>query len=82
MSGVLPFCAIGLFVGSLVGAQGAPAVVNMIYLPMAFLAGLWMPLSMLPPQPGCVQVPAVVVTAAAPARRGPGSPAVARRVAS
>ncbi|GAB6197014.1 ABC transporter permease [Lysobacter xanthus] len=47
--GVLPFCAIGLFVGSLASGQGAPAVINMIYLPMAFLAGLWMPLSMLPP---------------------------------
>ena len=46
--GVLPFCAIGLYVGSRVSGQGAPAVVNMIYLPMAFLAGLWMPLSMLP----------------------------------
>ncbi|MGY4514881.1 ABC transporter permease [Lysobacter sp. HA18] len=48
MLGVLPFCAIGLFIGSLVSGQGAPAVVNMTYLPMAFLAGLWMPLSMLP----------------------------------
>lgn len=47
--GVLPFCAIGLYVGSLASGQGAPAVINMIYLPMAFLAGLWMPLSMLPP---------------------------------
>lgn len=49
MLGVLPFCAIGLYVGSRVGGQGAPAVINMIYLPMAFLAGLWMPLSLLPP---------------------------------
>ena len=46
--GVLPFCAIGLFIGSTVSGQGAPAVVNMVYLPMSFLAGLWMPLSMLP----------------------------------
>jgi ABC-2 type transport system permease protein len=46
--GVLPFCAIGLHVGSLASGQGAPAVINMIYLPMAFLAGLWVPLSMLP----------------------------------
>ncbi|HZX81281.1 MAG TPA: ABC transporter permease [Lysobacter sp.] len=46
--GVLPFCAIGLFVGSIASGQGAPAVINMLYLPMAFLAGLWMPLSMLP----------------------------------
>lgn len=46
--GVLPFCAIGLFIGTLVGGQGAPAVVNLIYLPMSFLSGLWMPLNVLP----------------------------------
>lgn len=46
--GVLPFCAIGLFIGSLVGGQGAPAVANLIYLPMSFLSGLWMPLALLP----------------------------------
>ncbi|MGA8277118.1 MAG: ABC transporter permease [Rhodanobacteraceae bacterium] len=46
--GVLPFCAIGLFIGTRVGAQAAPAVVNLIYLPMAFLSGLWFPLFLLP----------------------------------
>ena len=46
--GVLPFCAIGLFVGSLVGGNAVPALLNMLYLPMAFLSGLWLPLSMLP----------------------------------
>lgn len=46
--GVLPFCAIGLWIGTLAGASGAPAIVNLIYLPMAFLAGLWFPLSVLP----------------------------------
>lgn len=46
--GVLPFCALGLFVGTLVGGQGAPAVVNLIYLPMSFLSGLWIPLPILP----------------------------------
>jgi ABC-2 type transport system permease protein len=46
--GVIPFCAIGLFIGSVVSGQGAPAVINLLYLPMAFLAGLWMPLSALP----------------------------------
>ncbi len=46
--GVLPFCAIGLFIGTRVGAQAAPAVVNVIYLPMAFLSGLWFPLFLLP----------------------------------
>jgi len=47
--GVLPFCALGLFIGTLVGGQGSPAVVNMLYLPMSFLSGLWLPLKMLPP---------------------------------
>ena len=46
--GVLPFCAIGLFVGTWINGQGAPAVINLIYLPMSFLSGLWMPISMLP----------------------------------
>ena len=46
--GVLPFCAIGLFVGTLVSGQGAPAVINLIYLPMSVLSGLWMPLAILP----------------------------------
>jgi len=46
--GVLPFCAIGLFVGSMVGGSAAPALLNMLYLPMAFLSGLWLPLTLLP----------------------------------
>ena len=46
--GVLPFCAIGLYIGTVASGQAAPAVINLLYLPMAFLAGLWMPLSMLP----------------------------------
>ena len=46
--GALPFCAIGLYFGTLVGGSAAPAVLNLIYLPMAFLSGLWLPLSMLP----------------------------------
>lgn len=46
--GVLPFCAIGLYIGTVASGQAAPAVINVLYLPMAFLAGLWMPLSMLP----------------------------------
>lgn len=46
--GVLPFSALGLWLGTLVGARGAPALINLVYLPMAFLSGLWVPLSMLP----------------------------------
>jgi ABC-2 type transport system permease protein len=46
--GVLPFCALGMLVGTLIKGQGAPGLLNLIYLPMAFLSGLWLPLSMLP----------------------------------
>ncbi len=46
--GALPFCAMGLLIGVFANGQGAPAVVNLIYLPMAFLSGLWLPLQALP----------------------------------
>ncbi|HEU4780250.1 MAG TPA: CIA30 family protein [Steroidobacteraceae bacterium] len=46
--GALPFCAIGMFVGSLVSGQASPAIVNLIFLPMAFLSGLWLPLQFMP----------------------------------
>ncbi|MBS0214071.1 MAG: ABC transporter permease [Proteobacteria bacterium] len=46
--GVLPFCALGLMIGAKANANVAPAFVNLIFMPMAFLSGLWMPLSMLP----------------------------------
>jgi ABC-2 type transport system permease protein len=48
VAGVVPFCALGLMIGSRANATAAPALVNLIYLPMAFLSGLWMPLSLLP----------------------------------
>ncbi len=46
--GVLPFSALGLWLGTLVSGRGAPALINLVYLPMAFLSGLWVPLAMLP----------------------------------
>ncbi len=46
--GVLPFCSLGLLIGTLAPGQSAAAVVNMIYLPMSFMSGLLIPLSMLP----------------------------------
>lgn len=48
LAGVLPFSAIGLLVGASVRASAAPAVLNLIYLPMSFLSGLWVPLAFLP----------------------------------
>lgn len=46
--GGLPFAAIGLYVGAMVSGNAAPALLNVLYLPMAFLSGLWLPLTMLP----------------------------------
>src|SRR5690606_20625347 len=46
--GALPFCALGLLIGTRVKGDAAPALVNLLYLPMALLSGLWFPLSMLP----------------------------------
>lgn len=46
--GVWPFCALGMLFGTLVKGQAAPGLLNLIYLPMSFLSGLWFPLPMLP----------------------------------
>lgn len=48
MLGALPFCALGLLIGSLVKGQAAVGIVNLIYLPMSVLSGLWMPLFAFP----------------------------------
>ena len=48
LSSVVPFCALGLAIGAWVKAQSAVAIVNLVYLPMAVLSGLWMPISLLP----------------------------------
>jgi ABC-2 type transport system permease protein len=42
--GTLPFCAIGLFIGARVNGRIAPAIVNVVYLPMIYLSGLFFPL--------------------------------------
>jgi ABC-2 type transport system permease protein len=47
--GVMPFAAIGLYLGAISSGNSAPAIINVVYLPMAFLAGLWVPLQFLPP---------------------------------
>lgn len=46
--GALPFCAMGLLIGTLVKGQAAPAVINLVYLPMAVLSGLWFPVDRVP----------------------------------
>lgn len=46
--GCVPFCLAGLFMALLVPPVGAPGIVNLINLPLAFASGLWIPVSMLP----------------------------------
>jgi ABC-2 type transport system permease protein len=48
VAGAIPFGAIGLAIGSFAGPNSATGIVNMIYLPMGFLSGLWMPIDFLP----------------------------------
>jgi ABC-2 type transport system permease protein len=48
IAGAIPFSALGLAIGSFAGPHSAPATVNMIYMPLCFLAGLWIPIDFLP----------------------------------
>lgn len=46
--GSVTFSALGLAIGYLAGPNSAAPMVNLIYLPMAFLSGLWVPIWILP----------------------------------
>lgn len=46
--GSLPFSALGLALGYFAGPNSAPATINLIYLPMSFCSGLWVPFMFLP----------------------------------
>jgi ABC-2 type transport system permease protein len=48
VGGSLPFCAMGLALGYFAGPNSAPATINIIYLPMSFCSGLWIPFMFLP----------------------------------
>lgn len=48
VAGSLPFSALGLAIGYFAGPQSAPGVINLIYLPMSFCSGLWVPYMFLP----------------------------------
>jgi ABC-2 type transport system permease protein len=48
VAGAIPFAAMGFFIALLVPPSAGPAVINLIYLPLCFASGFWMPLSMLP----------------------------------
>src|SRR5499427_5605891 len=48
VAGSLPFSAMGLALGYFSGPNSAPATINLIYLPMSFCSGLWVPFLFLP----------------------------------
>jgi ABC-2 type transport system permease protein len=48
VAGSLPFGAMGLAIGYFAGPNSAASVVNLIYLPLSFCSGLWMPYMFLP----------------------------------
>lgn len=48
IAGAVPFACMGLVIALLVPFNATPAIVNLIYLPMSFLSGLWIPVFLLP----------------------------------
>ncbi len=48
MSGALTFSALGLAIGYLSGPTSAAPIVNLVFMPMSFLSGLWIPIFALP----------------------------------
>jgi ABC-2 type transport system permease protein len=46
--GSISFASMGLLLAQIVPANAAPGIVNLIYLPMSFLSGLWMPIRFMP----------------------------------
>ncbi len=48
LGAAIPFCALGLLVGTLTAASATPAVANLIAMPMAICSGLWIPIDFLP----------------------------------
>jgi ABC-2 type transport system permease protein len=46
--GSLPFCAMGLAIGYFCGPTSATPIINLVYLPLSFCSGLWVPLTFLP----------------------------------
>jgi ABC-2 type transport system permease protein len=47
-AGVVPFASLGLVIGLLMPSNAAAGVINLIYLPLSFCGGLWMPIEALP----------------------------------
>ncbi|MFP5226718.1 MAG: ABC transporter permease [Acidobacteriota bacterium] len=48
LAGSIPFTAMGLLIALLVPPTAGPGIINLIYLPMSFASGFWMPVTYLP----------------------------------
>jgi len=48
VAGTIPFSLIGLTLGLWLSPNAAPAVINLLFLPMVFLSGLWVPVTQFP----------------------------------
>jgi len=48
VAGSVPFSAMGMALGYFTGPNSAPSMINLIYLPMSFCSGLWVPFMFLP----------------------------------
>jgi ABC-2 type transport system permease protein len=48
LAGSLPFIGLGFAIGYLTGPNAAPAVANLVYLPLVFASGFFLPLNQLP----------------------------------
>jgi ABC-2 type transport system permease protein len=48
LAGVIPFAALGLLISFVLPPNAGPGMINIIYLPMSFASGMWMPISSLP----------------------------------
>jgi ABC-2 type transport system permease protein len=48
IAGVVPFAAMGMVLALFAPFNSAPGIANMIYLPMSFCGGLWVPIMRLP----------------------------------
>ena len=46
LAGSIPFTAMGLLVALLVPPNSGPGIINLIYLPMSFASGFWMPVDL------------------------------------
>lgn len=56
VAGAVPFGAMGLIFGLVAPANAAPGLMNLVYLPMSFFSGLWVPLSIFPAWVGKIGV--------------------------